>query len=89
MGKEAPTIGGNFHRQGRDATGRLDGPTFAGLGLATNARYGTLYWDELEADVTYSPDQLHLVRGRVQLGLLFRRVFELMLELDGYGFNVR
>ncbi len=82
---EAPNIGGNFHWQGR-MTGHLDGPTFAGLVKGTNARYGTLHWDELEADVTYSPDQLHLVRGRARLGRSSAEL-ELMLELDGYGFN--
>jgi translocation and assembly module TamB len=85
VGAEAPAIGGNFHWQGR-MTGHLDGPTFAGLVKGTDARYGTLHWDELEADVTYSPNQLHLVRGRARLGRSSAEL-ELMLALDGYGFN--
>jgi len=31
----------------------------------TEARYGALYWDEVEGDLlSYSPDELHLARGR-------------------------
>ena len=52
-------FGGHFHWQGR-LTGRLDGPTFAGHVKGTDARYGALYWDELEGELTYSPDELHL-----------------------------
>jgi translocation and assembly module TamB len=82
---EPQTIGGSFHWQGR-MTGHLDGPTFAGLAKGTNARYGNLLWDELEADLTYSPDQLHLVRGRARLGHSSAEL-ELLLDLDNYGFD--
>ena len=42
-------------------TGRLDSPTFNGHVKGTDAEYGSLYWDELEGDLTYSATQLHLI----------------------------
>ena len=85
---EAQTIGGNFHWQGR-MTGHLDGPTFTprvATRRGTDAQYGTLHWDEIEADLTYSPDQLHLARGRARLGRSSAEL-ELILDLDNYGFD--
>jgi hypothetical protein len=60
-------ISGRFHWQG-SLTGPLTGPTFAGRATATDARYDGLYWDEIETELAYSPDQLHLERGRARRG---------------------
>jgi translocation and assembly module TamB len=77
-------IAGRFHWQGR-LSGRLDRPTFSGHVRGTDARYGNLYWDELESDLSYSPDQLHLVRGRARRGRTSGEL-ELTLELDDWNF---
>ena len=79
------TIAGQFHWQGR-LTGPLDRPTFAGHAKGTGARYGSLCWDEIETEVTYSADQLYLARGRAQAGKSSAEL-ELMLDLDNWGFS--
>ena len=82
---EPEVIAGRFHWQGH-LTGPLDGPTFTGHAKGTEAKYGALYWDELEAELTYSPDQLHLQRGRARRGRSSAEL-ELMLALDNWGFT--
>jgi translocation and assembly module TamB len=82
---EPVTIGGRFHWQGH-MTGRLDRPTFTGHVKGTDARYGALYWDEIESDLTYSPDQLHLARGRARRGRTSAEL-ELLLALDNWNFS--
>ncbi|MBZ5662813.1 MAG: translocation/assembly module TamB [Acidobacteriia bacterium] len=77
-------ITGQFHWQGR-LTGPLDDPIFAGHAKGTEARYGDLYWDELETELTYSSDQLHLERGRARRGKSSAEL-ELLLALDNWGF---
>jgi translocation and assembly module TamB len=77
-------IEGRFHWQGR-LTGPLDGPTFTGHVKATEARFGSLYWDEIETELTYSPNQLYLARGRARAGKSSAEL-ELMLSLDNWGF---
>ena len=79
------TISGKFHWQGR-LTGPLDGPTFTGHAKGTEARYGSLYWNEIETEITYSPDQLYLARGRVRAGKSSAEL-ELMIALDSWGFS--
>ena len=79
------TITGKFHWQGR-LTGPLDGPTFSGHVKGAEARFGSLYWDEIETEITYSPDQLYLARGRVRAGKSSAEL-ELMIALDGWGFS--
>jgi len=78
-------IGGHFHWQGR-LTGPLDGPTFTGHVKGNDASYGSLYWDDVELELTYSPDQLYLARGRVRRGKSSADL-ELMLALDNWGFS--
>jgi translocation and assembly module TamB len=78
-------IGGRFHWQGR-LTGPIMGPTFEGPAKATEARFGALYWDELETELTYSPEELRLARGRARRGHSSAEL-ELFLELDNWGFN--
>ena len=82
---EPQTIAGRAHWQGR-MTGRLDAPTFTGHAKGSEARYGALYWDELESDLTYSPDELHLVRGRARRGRSSAEL-ELVLALDHWSFT--
>ncbi len=78
-------IGGHFHWDGR-LTGPLGGPTFAGRFKGTEANYGSLYWDDLEGEVTYSPDELRLERTRSRRGRSSADL-ELALDLDNWGFN--
>jgi translocation and assembly module TamB len=78
-------IAGRFHWQGR-LTGPLDRPTFSGHAKGTEARYGSMYWDEIEAELTYSADELYLARGRVRAGKSSAEL-ELMLSLDNWGFS--
>jgi translocation and assembly module TamB len=82
---EKTIIGGHFHWQGR-LTGRLDHPTFAGHAKGTEARFAALYWDELEGELTYSPEELVLERGRARRGKSTADL-ELSLDLDNWGFN--
>ena len=82
---EPQVIGGHFHWEGR-LTGPLGGPTFAGRFKGTEAQYGSLYWDDLEGELTYSPDRLHLARGRARRGKSSADL-ELALDLDNWGFN--
>lgn len=82
---EPRRIVGGANWQGR-VTGRLARPTFAGHVKARRAAYGNLYWDELEGDLTYSPDQLRLARMRARRGNS-TAVLELRLDLDDWRFR--
>ncbi len=82
---EQQVIGGHFHWDGR-LTGPLGGPTFAGRCKGTDAQYGSLYWDDLEGELTYSPDELHIARGRARRGRSSAEL-ELGLDLDNWGFS--
>jgi translocation and assembly module TamB len=82
---EPQVIGGHFHWQGR-LTGPLGGPTFAGHVKGTEARYGALYWDQLEGELTYSPDELRFARGRASRGHSSAEL-ELSLALDTWNFS--
>jgi translocation and assembly module TamB len=78
-------IAGRFHWQGK-LTGPLGGPTFAGFVRGSEARYGGLYWDELEGELTYSPDELRLAHARVHSGRSSAEM-ELALALDTWSFS--
>jgi translocation and assembly module TamB len=82
---ERQVIGGQFHYDGR-LTGPLGGPTFTGRFKGSEARYGSLFWDDLEGELTYSPDELHLVRTRARRGRSSADL-ELAMDLDNYGFS--
>ncbi len=82
---EPQVIGGHFHWDGR-LTGPLDGPTFAGHFKGTEAQYGSLYWDDLEGELTYSPDELHLARTRARRGRSSADL-ELSLATDDWSFS--
>lgn len=82
----APEVmGGHFHWEGR-LTGPLDGPTFAGHFKGTEAKYGSLYWDDLEGELTYSPYELQLERTRARRGRSSADL-ELELDLDNWSFS--
>ena len=85
-GKDAvpQAFGGKFHWQGR-MTGRLDGPTFAGYAKGMEARYGSLYWDDLEGQLTYSPDELIFERARARRGRSSAEL-DFSLGLDNWSF---
>ena len=78
-------IGGQFHWEGR-LTGPLNDPTFTGRFRGNAAKYGSLYWDDLEGEMTYSSTELQLSRGRARRGKSSADL-ELMLGLDNWGFN--
>jgi translocation and assembly module TamB len=78
-------IGGQFHWDGR-LTGPLGGPTFSGRFKGTEARYDSLYWDDIEGELTYSPDEMRIALGRARRGKSSAEL-ELALELDNWGFN--
>ena len=78
-------ISGRFHWQGR-LTGPITGPTFEGPAKATEAHYGSFYWDEIETELTYSPDELRLARGLARRGHSSAEL-ELFLDLDDWGFD--
>jgi len=82
---EPQLIGGHFHWEGR-LTGPLDGPTFTGHFKGAEAQYSSLYWDDLEGELTYSPDELHIARGRVRRGRSTADL-ELALNLDDWSFS--
>ncbi len=85
LDKKPEVIAGRFHWQGR-LTGPLDGPTFAGHVKGTEARYGGLYWDEVETELTYSPDEVRLQRGRARRGRSSAEL-ELLMDLDNWDFT--
>jgi len=82
---EPKRITGRGSWQGR-VLGPLEGPTFTGHVKGFEARYGEFYWDEVEGDVTYSPDEFRLVRGRARRGRSSAEL-ELWLELDHWNFD--
>lgn len=82
---EPQVIGGRFHWDGR-LTGPLGGPTFAGRFQGNDANYASLFWDELDGEVTYSPDELQIERGRARRGKSSAEL-DLSLDLDDWGFD--
>src|SRR5262249_42287344 len=67
-------------------SGPLTGPTFSGHVHARNAKYGDLYWDEIEGEMLYSPTIFELIRGRAVRGNSSAQI-ELTLELDHFSFS--
>jgi translocation and assembly module TamB len=85
-GADAPpeVISGQAHWQG-SMSGPLAGPAFAGHVKGINARYGRLYWDEVEGDMTYSPDAFTMAHSVARLGRSSAQ-FDAALELDNWSF---
>jgi translocation and assembly module TamB len=81
---EHKTIAGKANWQGH-LTGPIAAPTFAGHVKGTSARYDRLYWDDLEGDMTYSPDGFDFVRAHASRGSSSAQI-ELSLTLDEWSF---
>jgi len=82
---EPKIIAGRAHWQG-SITGPLVGPTFAGHVVGTNARYDRLMWDQIEGDMTYSPEEFSLTRANVRREPSSAQL-ELSLTLNNWGFD--
>ncbi len=78
-------IAGRVHWQGT-LTGPLGAPTFQGHVKGNDARYGRLHWDQVEGDMTYSPDAFILAHSSASLGKSSAQ-FETALELDDWSFT--
>ncbi len=84
--KDPRSISGKVQWNGR-ILGPLAGPTFFGHLHATEARYDTLYWDEIEGQLEYSPDAFHLSNATVKRGQT-SAALEVLLQLDrDWSFN--
>jgi translocation and assembly module TamB len=82
---EAKRITGRAHWQGR-VEGPIGGPTFIGHVKTLETAYGRLYWDEVEGDLVFSPEQFRLLRTRARHGRSSAHL-ELALELENWGFS--
>lgn len=78
---EPKRIEGQAQWHGR-ILGPLTGPTFSGDVQVQNARYDTLYWDQITGQLEYSPDALKLAHAVARLGDSSIR-FDLTLDFDG------
>jgi translocation and assembly module TamB len=81
----APRIGGRATWTGR-MVGPLGHPTFIGRVRVDGARYDEWQCDSIEADMTYSPAEFSLSRGRVRRGRNEADV-ELTIELSQWSFS--
>lgn len=82
---EPKLIAGSFHWQGH-VTGPLARPTFSGHVTGMNARYEKLSWDELEGDMSYSPQEFSFTRANVRRDRSSAQL-ELSLMLDNWSFR--
>jgi translocation and assembly module TamB len=82
-GDDEPPVrtGGKIVWRGR-ILGPLGGPTFVGHLNATQAQYDNLYWDEIDGDLEYSPDDFKLSKTMVRRGRTSMEL-ALALRLDG------
>jgi len=67
-------------------SGPLTGPAFTGHVHAWDAKYQSLYWDEIEGEMLYSPSVFEFTRGRAVRGNSSAQI-DLTLELDRFSFN--
>lgn len=68
-------------------TGPIVAPTFSGHVSAANATYGKLYWDHIDGNMQYSPDEFRMNNTAVRRGRSVAN-FDLSMELDGsWGFR--
>jgi translocation and assembly module TamB len=63
--------------------GPLGGPTFVGHLQATEARYDTFYWDEIDGDLEYSPDAFRFTNATVRRGQASASHVDVSLQFDG------
>jgi translocation and assembly module TamB len=82
---EPKIVAGRFHWQGH-VTGPLARPTFSGHVAGTSARYDRLSWDEIEGDMTYSPQEFSFSRAKVRRERSSAQL-DLSLMLDNWGFR--
>jgi translocation and assembly module TamB len=82
---EPKIVAGRFHWQGH-VTGPLARPTFSGHVMGANARYDKLSWNEIEGDMTYSPQEFSLARANVRRDRSSAQL-ELSLMLDNWSFR--
>ena len=82
---EPKVIAGRFHWQGH-MTGPLVRPTFSGHVTGTNARYDKLYWDEINGDMSYSPEEFDFTRANVRRDRSSAQL-DLSLTLDNWSFS--
>lgn len=78
-------IAGRAQWQGR-VLGDLEGPTFAGHVKGFEGAYGRFTADEIEGDVTYSPEGFRLEHTRARRGRSTAQ-FDLWLELHDWSFR--
>ncbi len=84
--EEPVRIAGRATWKGR-MLGELSAPAFVGHVQGLEAQYEKLYWDEVEGDLTYSPQELKLERTRVRRGRSSVEM-NLRLELDDWSFRL-
>jgi translocation and assembly module TamB len=82
---EPKLVAGGAHWQGR-ISGPIVGPSFIGHMKGTDARYDQLFWDEMEGDMTYSPDGFALVHASARRGRSSAQL-EMALTLDDWSFT--
>ncbi len=82
---EPKVVAGRAHWQGH-ITGPLVGPTFTGHVMGTNARYDKLYWDEIDGDMSYSPQEFSFTRANVRRDRSSAQL-ELSLMLENWSFR--
>ena len=75
------TVAGQVDWTGR-ILGPLAGPTFVGHVRATEAHYAAYYWNGIEGDLEYSPDDFRLTKTTVVRGET-SVLMDLSLQLDG------
>jgi translocation and assembly module TamB len=81
---EPKLISGSAHWQGHIG-GPIVGPTFVGHVKGNNARYDQLFWDEIDGDMTYSPDVFSLTHATARTGRSSAQL-EISLSLDEWSF---
>ena len=81
---EPMVIGGSATWLGK-LTGPLGGPEFSGHFHGQNAKYGDLYWDDIEGDMLYNPDAFDLQRVRATRGKSSAQL-EMSMELAHWTF---
>lgn len=77
-------IAGQVSWKGR-ITRDIEKPTFAGRVEAMRAAYNDLKWDEVTGELTYSPTQFRLERGKVRRGKSAAD-FDVWLEQSNWSF---
>jgi translocation and assembly module TamB len=75
-------ISGTTDWRGR-LTGPIAAPTFTGHIHSQNPRYGPYAWDQLDGDMDYSNDALHLTNTQGKAGAASIQDLRLYLQFDG------